>query len=373
MKPSAAAWRTTLLLLLACSLLTGCYGFKDIDKRFFVVAIGVDPGERHAYKVMLKLAIPGPQEKFGSNPALIVEEEADTVAEAVRIMKGKVDKEFDFGHAKAIILGDKLLDANIPLPVMMDWFMRRRDIQLVSWTGIGYPDAYSILQASPRSERLPSNMLFLFFGAAGTETGYVVSEYLYDFRRRMMERGLDPIMPIIRLRTGDQLNITTMSIFDKEHRRFNLSAEETKIFNSFYNSTIEKVDIAFEENGRRIVMSVDQLSANFDVKQTPDGAYTLLAGLKIHGIIEESQTPIAESHLPELEKLVEAAVRERTLALLRKFQAAGVDPIGFGLKYRASQRVDQAAWERWQHSLYAGAVIEVTSKVNIRSPGIIIN
>ncbi|MCD1259261.1 Ger(x)C family spore germination protein [Paenibacillus athensensis] len=373
MRPSAPLWRTALLLLLVCSLLTGCYGFKDIDKRFFVVAIGIDPGKHRTYKVMLKLAIPSPQEKFGSNRSIIVEEEADTMAEAVRIMKGKVDKEFDFGHAKAIIFGNKLFDSEIPLQVTMDWFLRRRDIQLISWTGIGYPDAYSILQASPRSERLPSNMLFLFFGAAGTETGYVVSEFLYDFRRRMTERGLDPIMPIIRLLPEDQLNITSMTVFDKEHRRMDLSPEETKIFNSFYNNKIDKVDLAFEENGHRMVMSIDQLATSFGVRRNPDGSCTLLARQTIHGLMEESQTPIPETHLPELEKLAEAAVRERTLALLQKFQAAGLDPIGFGLKYRASHWVDDADWQRWQHSFYPAANFEVTSKVNIRSPGIMIN
>lgn len=49
---------TLILLLLLAMTITGC-NFKDIDRRIFVVAIGIDPGEQDGtFKVSLKLAIP---------------------------------------------------------------------------------------------------------------------------------------------------------------------------------------------------------------------------------------------------------------------------------------------------------------------------
>ncbi|UJF32365.1 Ger(x)C family spore germination protein [Paenibacillus hexagrammi] len=122
--------RSMLFLFMLILLLTasGC-GFKDIDKRFFVVTIGVDKPEDSSkkYAVYVKLAIPSPQERFGSNQALIVKEEANSITEAVRIIKSKVDKELEFGHCKTIILGEAMIHSDIT--DMMDWFVRRRDIQ----------------------------------------------------------------------------------------------------------------------------------------------------------------------------------------------------------------------------------------------------
>ncbi|MFC0212184.1 hypothetical protein ACFFK0_06885 [Paenibacillus chartarius] len=42
---------------------------------------------------------------------------------------------------------------------------------------------------------MPANAVFMFFGRTGTETSYVVSEYLFNFRRRMVDKGFDAMLP----------------------------------------------------------------------------------------------------------------------------------------------------------------------------------
>lgn len=96
-----------ILILLTLSL-SGC-GFKDIDKRIFVVSVGVDPAQNSEKKflISLKLAVPNVQEV--SNEFVIISQEGDAIAEAVRIMKANVDKELDFSHAKLIVYNEKIL------------------------------------------------------------------------------------------------------------------------------------------------------------------------------------------------------------------------------------------------------------------------
>lgn len=96
------------ILILLTPSLSGC-GFKDIDKRIFVVSVGVDPAKNSDKKflISLKLAVPNVQEV--SNEFVIISEEGDTIAEAVRIMKAEVDKELDFSHAKLIVYNEKIL------------------------------------------------------------------------------------------------------------------------------------------------------------------------------------------------------------------------------------------------------------------------
>lgn len=104
-------------IVLLC-LTTGCE-YKDIDRRIFVVAIGIDPGEEEAFKVSLKLAIPQGEVTKIDEKMLIITEESDSISEALRLMKSKVEKELDYVHCKSIIIGKKWLTG----------------ISDISWTG----------------------------------------------------------------------------------------------------------------------------------------------------------------------------------------------------------------------------------------------
>ena len=54
-------WKKNTVILLSCLVLSAG-GFKDIEKRFFVVSIGVDVAKHRTkkYLVSLKFAVPGP-------------------------------------------------------------------------------------------------------------------------------------------------------------------------------------------------------------------------------------------------------------------------------------------------------------------------
>ncbi|TVY05594.1 Ger(x)C family spore germination protein [Paenibacillus cremeus] len=351
-------------------LLPGC-GFKDIDKRFFVVTLGIDKptSSNKLFKVSVKLAIPSPQERFGSNQSIIVTEEANSVTEAVRIIKSKVDKELDFGYTKAFVFGESLLNEDGNLYEIMDWVNRRRDIQLTAWMAMGKPDALSVLQAAPRSERLPSNMLFLSFGQSGTETAYIVSEYLFDFFSRLKERGKDPILPIIERREDDQVSINRLALFNKQKHVATLSPYETKIFNSFYEQ-IGKVDIPIKYQNNYVTIDANTIRTKYSIQNADSAKPVVHLTIKILGLLEESRMPVKLSELQQIEKVAEQELQLRVLALFKKLQKAGVDPIGIGLRYRASHRTDQGEWEQWQEK-YSRLDFQVYAQVKLMGTGVI--
>ncbi|MCM3726878.1 hypothetical protein M3226_14400 [Neobacillus cucumis] len=65
-------WRNAILFLLMSFVLGGC-GFKDIDKRFFVVSIGVDAAKASSkkYLVSLKFAVPGASKESPSQYQIV--------------------------------------------------------------------------------------------------------------------------------------------------------------------------------------------------------------------------------------------------------------------------------------------------------------
>ncbi len=226
---SFCKWKLLIIVPLTLLLLNGC-GFKDIDKRFFVVSIGVDAAKKSSkkYLVSLKFAVPKAS-RDSPTEFQIVTEEADSLSEAVRIIKTKVDKETDFSHAKVIVLGEEVVKRSGNASINY-WLTRRRDIQEIAWVAIGKPTAFEVLKVKPKSEYIPSNSMFLALGKDGSETPYVISEYLFDHKFRLIERGLDPALPIIEAKK-DLLEVNTVGLFNKNQMKLTLNPEETKILN----------------------------------------------------------------------------------------------------------------------------------------------
>ncbi|REE82705.1 Ger(x)C family germination protein [Paenibacillus taihuensis] len=355
------------VMLLSLAGLTGGCGFKDIDKRFFVVAIGIDPPAEGAkgYKVTLRLAVPSPKVEPGAAKSRVETIQATTIAEGVRLLKSHVDKELDFGHCKLLLFGEELVKKDFRAP--MQWFARRRDIQSVAYVAIGKPDANSILNVEPSSERLPGNAIFLTFGHGGTESSYTLYTYLFDLLRRAGERGLDPILPIMRVENNGYV-VTRLGLLDKSKLVTVLNPQETEMFNQI-RYEFKKSTVAASFGGQNMVMSVDGISSKTKIVRTNEG-YVLRLRLKIKGIFEEAPIGVYDQDWKKLEQTFNAQVEQEAERLLKKVQQAGVDPFGFGLKFRATHAGSEKTWKAWE-SIYPRLKFDVKANVIIEGSGII--
>ncbi|MEK8132030.1 Ger(x)C family spore germination protein [Paenibacillus filicis] len=356
------------LPLLCCLILmlTGC-GYKDIDKRFFVVSIGLDKPQTDGKKigVLLKLAVPSADSRAGKSAFMIVREDGDSIAEAVRLLKSQVDKELDFSHAKMIVVGEAI--ASTSIREWIDWLIRRRDIQMIAWMGIGRPDAASVLSTSPVSERLPSNTLFLTFGETGTETSYVVSEYLFDFRKRLYERGLDPILPIIESSSDGKLfRVNQAAVFDKNRQKLVLSAEETRMYNILSNRA-ERAESQVSTRKNRFYVDIDVARTRYRFGQADAPKPQIIVEMDLEGTIEEAQTPLSSEKLDLYRKDAEASIRKEALHLLKLLQKEGLDPLGLGLMYRGRSFSPQD-WSNWQ-AIYPVVDFDVRVHVTLQGTG----
>ncbi|MCP8967250.1 Ger(x)C family spore germination protein [Ectobacillus ponti] len=360
--------RKWLLLCFLLFLFAGC-SLKDLDKRFFVVSMGIDALEEGTkkYRVSLKLAIPSPKIVPGKENFQIITEDANSIAEAVRNAKSKVDKELDFAHAKVFVL-----DEDIPKADMLDiidWFTRRRDIQEISWLTIGRPSAYDVLKVKPKSERLPSNALFLTFGREGTESPYIITTYLFDFYRRLHEKGLDPYMPVTEARKGYFL-IDKVALFDKKGIKLVLNRHDTRILNELMTS-FEKFSIKVKDGGLLYYINIENLKITYDLQDRKNGSgLDIMITANLTGIVEEAQKNISPDAIPHLEKLAAKEMDGRLSKVLKQLQQQELDPIGFGERYLASHYNKDEDWKKWKE-LYPKAVFRIQTQVKLESSGTI--
>ncbi|SEP18679.1 Ger(x)C family spore germination protein [Paenibacillus sp. OV219] len=356
------------VIALMVLLLAGC-GFKDIDNQSFVMVIGIDdsgnPTKR--YRVSLKLAVPSENMAPGQSQFQIVQQDASSVTEAVRLIKSKVDKELEFGHAKAIVLGKSLIQEGFSEP--LDWLVRRGDIQMIGYMAVGEPTANAVLQVKSKSEQFPGDALFLSFDHEGTESSYTVTEYLSDFYRRSKERGKDPFLPVIRAEK-DSYTINQVMLLNKDQGVLTLSPDQTRIFITLVR-TFQRIELVTKTEKANFMLAVRDLHVKYNIQEAV-GKQPPIVHLKVkmEGNIEETNHVFYNENWRSYEQEAEKQGEKRIQKLLELMQQKGVDPVGFGLRYQATHLAVDKAWNDWQ-SWYPKVQFDVKVQVKIASSGAI--
>ncbi|REK75884.1 Ger(x)C family spore germination protein [Paenibacillus paeoniae] len=358
-----AAVITLFLVLLS---LSGC-GFKDIDKRFFVVGTGIDwsGNKSKPYRITLQLAIPSPKIEPGASKIQYETIDAPSIAEGVRMLKAYVDKELDFGHCKMMIIGEELAKRDINQSI--DWMLRRRDIQSVATMAIGRPTAENVLHVQPASERYPGNALLLSFGADGTESSYNYAETLSGLSRRVTEKGMDPVLAIITNDGKESYVINQVALFDKSKIKMILSPTETQMFNQM-SDHFTKASMHGMFKGTPMVIAINQLNSSFQIHKNNDPLLINMR-IKMDVVFEEAPNGLFESPWGPVEDALSLEYEKATVTLLKKIQKHGIDPFGFGLRYRAMYPGPNS-WDNW-NQLYPNAKFSVDARVKIEGTGLI--
>ena len=348
---------------------SGC-GFKDIDKRIFVLSIGVDhtDNEEKPYRVILKLAVPSGSVKQSGTEYTYLMQESESLSTAIRSLKTQTDKELDFGHAKVIIFGERVLRHD--LKAIMDFFLRRRDIQMISWVAIGQPSAEEVLQVEPESEMAGSNALFNFFDKNGVESQQIVTSYLFDFRRRVLEEGIDPILPMLSANEEKKrIDLNQAIVFNDKNKTVELDEKHTAIYNLMAGN-YERFDVRVKNDNLGFTVAIDTSKVNFQIITESKQKPIIKMDIEMVGIIQESHMNTESSKLQTYSDATSKTVKKDVIEVLTKFQEEGVDPLGFGLRYKSTRLNNNKRNEEWQE-LYPKATFEVNVNAMIKSTGVI--
>jgi len=353
-------------ILMVIVLVGGC-GFKDIDKRFFVVAIAVDKGETKKYMVSIELALPSGDPKQPGD-SIVLSQEADSIAAAIGIIKSKTDKELDLGHMKVIVISKDLAKEN--LFTTIDWFTRRRDIQEIAWICLSDSMAKDILNYHPKSEYIPSNNLLLLFGNEGTETPYVISDYLFSFWRDLSEPGIDPVLPMIKLVNNENtLEVQKSGVIRGKRLGILLNRDETMLLNLFIK---QKVKSEINVKAKNYDFTIASSKAKVKYKINTKGSTPIIdIFVSLKGNLEEKHQEQQRVNLNSYEKITNRVYKKKFQKLLTKLQKAKTDPIGFGQRYEATHLGDEnTKIEEWKR-LYPQAKFNVQVTTKIDGTGIV--
>lgn len=351
------------------SLLLGGCAFKDIDKRVFVLGVGIDPSETvdDGFRVTLKLAKPaGAVKQEPTQGFTYLSQDAETVAEAIRTMESHVDRTMDMGHNRIILLNKELLSRD--LDTVMDYFTRRGDIQLIAYVAVAETNAEETISFAPDPEPAATIALYNFFDYTGTESPYVVTTFLFEFRREVLSNGIDTVLPIIALDKEQKKFIVNKSIILKVGEKpIELTQVETKYFNSLKNKA-SGFSYKIKEGDLTLVLNINEVTMKYKIVLDEGEIPRIDMRVKKVGVIGESNKRLNNSHLKKYDKIVAEEIKKKLMELLTKLQKNDVDPFGFGLRYRATRLASKDTMEEWR-SIYPEIEFNVTMDIELKSTG----
>ncbi|GKV65331.1 MULTISPECIES: Ger(x)C family spore germination protein [unclassified Sporosarcina] len=359
-----------VFMLSTVILLSGC-AFKDIDKRLFVSAIGVDPAANgeEGYKVTLKVALPFGAIKETTKPNFTyLSKEGESIGEIIRMLETHADKVLEFGHMKTIVIHEDLLTDH--MKTFMDYFIRRGDIQFIAYVAGAKSSAEEILKVQPDTEAPASVSMFNFFGTDGTESPYITTTYLFQFRRDFFTEGLNAVLPLIETNKDQtELIVNKTIVVDKKKDPLTLDHDETKYYNTLFRGA-NGFSYKVKNGDKRLLLNISRVKMNYQIITNNNVPQAIDMDVKMVGVIGESDKTLSIAKLDEYNHFASKEVKKKILGLLNRMQEHQVDPFGFGLHYRATRLSHDHLAETWRQA-YPDLKFNVNVEVKLQSTGTI--
>lgn len=355
--------------------LTGC-DFKDIDRRIFIVALGIDgdPNDADILKISFKAAMPGsvgetsgPGSNSQQNNTDIYTVSGNSISEILRTLKSRTSMEPDFSHMKVIIFGKEYAESH-DISDIEDFFVRRRDIQEMAWICLGMPSAKEVLSIIPKEEKIPGNGFFMKFGQ-GSTSPYAYKTKSYEFYSDIITPGSTPSCPVMEIKDG-KLNMSQIAIFSDFKLGIILNEQETQLVNLLteginygsFSAQIAKKD-------KPLSISIDKGKSKIKLKKNPNGDEIICTiNIKIDGTLElpNGFSGDFQNVTPEFEEVL----NKQVTTLLDKLKKYNLDPLRLEIRYWSSS-VEFTPTNAWLTDMLPNIKVVVNSNINISDAGII--
>lgn len=309
--------------------LTGCWNNRAIEHRAIVLVLGIDRG-RDGNLVTL-FQIPTPQALTGFTnggsrgpTSFVIQGEGPTVGKAATFAQAKSDRELFFGQTQLILFSAALTPAE--LESAANYLARVGPLDKTAFVAVTPVSVSDVLSYEPHAARF-SALYFATLFSCNTCQEVGLARTLWDFEQRYVTPGSDNWLPVIAPSGGDYL-VSQVAIYRGPSLVLSLSPAQTVYFGYLVGRTSKaalSVPTALGRIGVRAIRASPHLAVRLE-----NGRAMLDVDLRVKATLDT--LPAGEATLPNL-ALMETAtsdvIMRQTAAVVRKLQAAGVDPLDF--------------------------------------------
>lgn len=378
-----------LLLIFSLLFLEGCWGKKEVEQLAFIMAIGVDQGEKPG-DVLLTYQVAQP--KKGAQGG----SEISNWTVSIEVAHAPVSEEqlyqiFDrhpfLGTTKILIIGEDLAKSGIN-PVI-DPFQRFYQFRRTMYMLVAKGKAKDILNTKLRNDTLPALSLLGRIEDKGVSTFPVtrIGHYLTLIHRE----GQVPVIPLVdRLQPGEggieyqgskegeaeELRILGAGVIDGGKLTSYLTDQETKGYMWLENQISIRFISTEEMNGVSATVKVTSSKAKYNVSQDEKGLhfnYQINAKATIDEVKGSQPAKSIEEwagFTKDVEKEIAQAIEKECYAAISKEKENSSDFLGIG---RHIEQKKPNIWKEvrsnWKNTLQE-LPVEVNAEVTILNSGV---
>ncbi|MDQ0191436.1 Ger(x)C family germination protein [Alicyclobacillus cycloheptanicus] len=346
-----------------------------MQKRTVILMIGIDPAENTKYGVRVSLQLARPQSfrSAGTDSpdtegkrAVVVSQEGEDAADAIRKIQLSTDRRLFFGHTRAIVIHQQLAKRGVM--DMINPLLQSRTTSRETWLFVSQTPARDVLEYTPALDAIPSTYLSNFF------ENRLLLKHSYEatlggFHQRLTTPGIQPVA--VWIGAADK-NLSAPRIHGFAMFRGDRFAgaldQEQSLGWMFVTNQFPKSILAFDcphHQGGRFTVDVTSVKSRMRVRYEPGRPPQANITVRLRGWI---QGGICVQHadraeLSELTRQVKTQVEELVNTSLKQCEAADTDIFGMGRDVYRFSNEDWLGDDAWNHAF---ARMNTNVKVDVR-------
>lgn len=368
-----------LILAISCTVLTGCWNYKEIEQLAIIAGAAIDKNEDGTIHITTEIVDIATDGQITYKP-IYIESDGHTFFEAVRSAVSKEGKRLYWSHAKVVIVSEEVARGDINK--YLDFLFRdpeaREDIWLLVSTE---KTAAEVLKSKGALKPIVSFQIDDTMRSQKTISRFPYIE-LYEFFDRMFYKQVSPILPTVHLidQDGEKLpDVEGTAIFKNNKLVGFLDVEHTKCLlwlrDEVKGGIIALKDVAGTQDDVSLEIFKSQskitpMVENGKIKMKVDIKLDVSLG-EIMGTANFIQGQGKEKFEKAAEKQIEDKIQTAFITVRDKY---GADIFGFGR--RIDMKLPQVwaqikdDWDEWfkQLELDVNVYLRVRGSATTRTP-----
>ncbi|RFB14818.1 Ger(x)C family spore germination protein [Bacillus sp. HNG] len=389
--------RVFMLLLVLILFLTGCWDRYELEDRANILALAIDlaKGKDKAevthldgdfpegkkdilYKVTAQIALPGkiklgPEGGGGQGSektVWLLDTYGHTIKDAMSNLQQQLAEKLYLGHLQIIVVSDEVAKKGIK--DISEFLKRDNEVRRTAWMAVNKKDAAKVLRTAPPLETVPALYLADTLDNA-VRFGKLPREYLGNFWIDVLDKGIDPVLPGVKVINNDRIMVDGIAYFRGEKMVGLTSPIEIGAFMDMKEKASGGYPLSISLDDKS-VYTIQTQERNPKIKvDVKNGIPRATIHVEIDAIIEEAiDVTLSGDKMKQIEKAANQKMDEVSSELIKELQEHGADILGLGARVRAKFGTywdeEVKTDEKWS-DIYKDMDIKVTFDYTIRRTG----
>lgn len=191
-------FKKVFVILILLFFLTGCYDREEIDNITYVIALGIDKGEKDNLKLTMQYFTINEKsaDDVGNEETASIVIEASSIMNAINIVNNSIDRKVSFSHTKLIVLSEELARQGNIIRLLKP-IQNSREFRPNIYMAVSKDSASDYLKTIEKLNKSNIARYYRLIFSSYEYSGYYMASTKDDFYYKMCECDVGAVVPYV--------------------------------------------------------------------------------------------------------------------------------------------------------------------------------